>query len=213
MLFSEENRFIYKLYSELLLENPDTLTIGDNYYDYADRSLGNITVAITDSGKFIMSKSLPGHYDLFEAISEEYLESVKDLTHNFSSIDDIYRVPRNSWQKIRIWPKFKVFSFWMRHFEPKYKPAVDAILTSLGDGNRIYKFDLRLTDDKFITYDELMNTPLSDEEKKEMADDARRKEEDQRRLADAMLGNDRKRSIDLDIMPTKKPEWMRREGD
>ncbi len=34
MLFSEENRFIYKLYSDVLLENPDTLTIGDDYYSY-----------------------------------------------------------------------------------------------------------------------------------------------------------------------------------
>jgi hypothetical protein len=216
MLFSEENRFIHKLYSDVLLENPDTLTIGDDYYSYDDASMGNITGVMNNSGKFVMSQSLIGHYNLLEAISFKKLDEVNDLKHNFSSFDEIYAMSRYNWQKFRIWPKFKVFSLWMRHLRPEYKPAIDNILSALGDANHQYKFDLNLYDDKFVTYDELMNRPLSDEEKAEMEADARRKAEDQRKLADAMLGNDRKRSIDLDIFdnaPQKVPAWQRRDGD
>jgi len=214
MLFSEENRFINKLYSDILLENPDTLTIGEKYYNYDNQSLGNITGVMRSDGKFVMTKSLQGHYYLVGAMSDKSLDKINDLIHNFSSVDEIYVPSTKKWEKFRLWPKFKVFSFWLRHYNPEYKEATDAVLAAIGDTNHTYKFDLNLYDDKFITYDELMNRPLSDEEKAEIAADERRKAEDQRRLADAMLGNNRRQSIDYDdILPQRKPAWMSRDGD
>lgn len=213
MLFSEENKFIYKLYSDLLVENPDTISIGDDYYSYDNRSMGNITGVMTEDGKFVMTKSLHGHYYLLDAIRGQTLEEVHDIIHNFSSLKEIYK-NHHRWEKFRLWPKFKVFSFWFSIFQPKFKPAVDEVLKAIGDSHHAYRFDLNKYDDNFVSYDELMTEELSDEQKAEIAEGERRKAEDERRLADAMLGNKpKRRSIDLDIMPERTPAWKRRDGD
>lgn len=213
MLFTEENELIYKLYSSLLRENPDTLSIGDSYYSYDESELGNIPGLITKDGRFILCRSAVGHWRLLDAIRNKELEKFGDVRHNFKDLEEIYQY-RDGFEKIRLWPKFKVFSFWFRIFNPIYKAAVNAVLNEIGDGSKLYQFDLNRYDDEFISYDDLMSTELSEKDKEELGEAERREAEDKRRLADAILGNTRKPSIDYDdILPQRKPAWMTREGD
>jgi hypothetical protein len=220
MLLSEENNFLYNLYNtRIIKENPDTLTLGDNYYSYDNSDLGNYTGLMYMNGKFLMSKQIIGHGRLLSYITNNNLEDVPDLIHNFDSFDDIYNLGYSGQTKFRLWPKFKIFSTWDRNFRPEYKPAIDAILDRIKDYNHEYKFDPNLysgKEDEFKSYDEFVKDELGEDELSAIDQEAREKAKNARLMADMMAGNKpRTRSIDLDssMPPPRVPAWQRRDGD
>lgn len=217
-MLSLDLKQIGALYESVLVkESPDNITIGDKYYEYDNRSLGNYTGVMNAQGKFAMSKHIIGHY----AFVSELRDIIKgdspfeSIITNFDSADELASSGIVSDPvKFRIWPKFKVFNTWAK-YKPEYKDAIDAAISATGSEPSEYRFDPPEGsghESNFKTYDEYIKVELSDEEKAAVEEAEREKQRAEAEFGRYMAGG-AKKPIDYSMEPRQRPGFYSRSGD
>ena len=212
-----ENYFldISNIYSRIIKESPDNITITDdngNRKNYSYDSTPNAyTGLIGRDGKYVLSRDIVGHHNLIDAILNSGEDIIQKLITNADDVEDLKRLARER-IKIRIWKNQKVFSMWDR-YDPSYEDAIKDSLEAIGENYQDYKYDNDYKDyENFPDADTFFVKSLSDAEKEEKMKAEMEKRAADRALADRIAGVRRKASSDYDV-PYKKPSWMNREGD
>jgi hypothetical protein len=206
---------ISNIYSRIIKESPDNITITDdngNRKNYSYDSTPNAyTGLIGSDGKYAISKDIVGHHNLIDAILNSGEDIIQKLITNADDVEDLKRLARER-IKIRIWKNQKVFSMWDR-YDPSYEDAIKDSLEAIGENYQDYKYDNDYKDyENLPDADTFFVKSLSDAEKEEMMKAEMEKRAADRALADRIAGVRRKPSSDYDA-PYKKPSWMNREGD
>ena len=212
-----ENYFldISNIYSRIIKESPDNITITDdngNRKNYSYDSTPNAyTGLIGRDGKYVLSRDIVGHHNLIDAILNSGEDIIQKLITNADDVEDLKRLARER-IKIRIWKNQKVFSMWDR-YDPSYEDAIKDSLEAIGENYQDYKYDNDYKDyENLPDADTFFVMSLSDAEKEEKMKAEMEKRAADRALADRIAGVRRKASSDYDV-PYKKPSWMNREGD
>ena len=206
---------ISNIYSRIIKESPDNITITDdngNRKNYSYDSTPNAyTGLIGGDGKYVLSRDIVGHHNLIDAILNSGEDIIQKLITNADDVEDLKRLARER-IKIRIWKNQKVFSMWDR-YDPSYEDAIKDSLEAIGENYQDYKYDNDYKDyENLPDADTFFVKSLSDAEKEEMMKAEMEKRAADRALADRIAGVRRKPSSDYDA-PYKKPSWMNREGD
>jgi len=174
-----------------LMESPDTITINDVSYSYDDSSLKNYTGIVSYNGKFAMSDQVQGHDNFLSQIRRD---DMSDIKTNIKTPEELKLiVTKREYEKVRIWPKFKIYSFWSAP-TTVYTESVKNSLDAIGADPNDYNYDFswknpfksdRNTMENTITFQELETMqPTADDEFKLRDQEARRKEDEKR------LGNE-----------------------
>jgi hypothetical protein len=206
---------IANIYSRIINESPDNITVVDNegqhkYFSY-DSTPDTYTGLIGSDGKYAMSKDIIGHYNLIDAILNSGEDIIQKLITNADDIEDLKRLVRDR-IKIRIWKNQKVYSMW-DNYDPSYEDAIKDSLEAIGENYQDYKYDNEYKDyESLPDADNFFVNSLSDAQKEEKMKSEMEKRQAERALADMIAGVRRKPSSDYDV-PYKKPSWMNREGD
>jgi hypothetical protein len=206
---------ISNIYSRIIKESPDNITITDdngNRKNYSYDSTPNAyTGLIGGDGKYVLSRDIVGHHNLIDAILNSGEDIIQKLITNADDVEDLKRLARER-IKIRIWKNQKVFSMWDR-YDPSYEDAIKDSLEAIGENYQDYKYDNDYKDyENLPDADTFFVISLSDEQKEEKMKAEMEKRAADRALADRIAGVRRKPSSDYDA-PYKKPSWMNREGD
>jgi hypothetical protein len=212
-----ENYFldISNIYSRIIKESPDNITITDDdgnrkNYSY-DNTPNAYTGLIGSDGKYAISKDIIGHGNLIDAILNSGEDIIQKLITNADDIGDLKSLVRDR-IKIRIWKNQRVFSMWDR-YDPSYENAIKNSLKAIGENYQDYKYDNEYQEyENFRDADTFFVNTLTDEQKEEKMKAEMEKRAADRALADRIAGVRRKPSSDYDA-PYKKPSWMNREGD
>jgi|688.fasta_scaffold353011_2 hypothetical protein len=207
---------IANIYSRIIKESPDNITVIDNegkrkYFSYDDTP-DSYTCLIGSDGKYVMSKKIIGHYNLLDAILKEDEENLAStIITNADDVEDLKRLARER-IKTRIWKNQKVYSMWDR-YDPSYEDAIKDSLKAIGENYQDYKYDNEYEEyENFRDADTFFVNTLTDEQKEKKMKAEMEKRASDRALADMIAGVRRKASSDYDA-PYKKPSWMNREGD
>jgi hypothetical protein len=206
---------IANIYSRIIKESPDSITITDdngNRKNYPYDSTPNAyTGLIGGDGKYALSKDIIGHHYLIDAILNSGEDIIQKLITNADDIEDLKRLVRDR-IKIRIWKNQKVYSMWDK-YDPSYEGAIKDSLEAIGENYQDYQYDNDYEDyENFFDADTFFVIRLSDAEKEEKMKAEMEKRASDRALADMIAGVRRKASSDYNA-PYKKPSWMNREGD
>jgi len=206
---------IANIYSRIIKESPDNITITDDNgnrknYSYDDTP-NAYTGLIGKNGKYAMSKDIIGHHSFIDAILNSGEDIIQKLITNADDIEDLKSLVRDR-IKIRIWKNQKVYSMWDK-YDPSYEGAIKDSLEAIGENYQDYKYDNEYQEyENFRDADTFFVKSLSDAEKEEKIKAEMEKRQAERALADAIAGVRRKPSSDYDV-PYKKPSWMNRGGD
>lgn len=206
------------IYSRIIKESPDNITIDGKYYDY-DRTPNTYTGFIDGSGGYVISKHIVGHGNLSYEITklgEDELEEVKELFSKLKttakSLHELKSIVSNH-EKIRIWADQKVFSMWSR-YKPIYKESIINAITATGGDYKVFKYDNDYSDyENMPTYDKFLISDLTPEERREIEEREAKQRQSERELANRLAGITPKRSIDMDYSKPRTPTWMNRQGD
>ena len=206
---------IANIYSRIIKESPDNITITDDNGNRKNLSYDSTPNAYTgligSDGKYAMSKDIIGHHNLISTILNSGEDIIQKLITNADDIGDLKSLVRDR-IKIRIWKNQRVFSMWDK-YDPSYENAIKDSLKAIGEKYQDYKYDNDYKDyENLPDADTFFVISLSDAEKEEKMEAEMEKRQAERALADRMAGVKRKASSDYDV-PYKKPSWMDRGGD
>jgi len=205
---------ISNIYSRIINESPDNITIIDDNGDHKNISYYNTPDAYTgligSDGEYVLSKDIIGHSNLIDHILHHGEDIIQKLITNLDDIYDLQRLVRER-IKIRIWKNQKVFSMW-DYYKPSYETAIKNSLKAIGQNYKQYRYDNEYKDyNDMPLYDTFFVNSLTDEQKEENTMAAMKKIEAERALMDKIAGA-RQRPSNGET-PYRKPSWMNREGD
>ena len=184
---------IIQLYTEILKESPDTITVGGREVSYEE--MPNYTGFVNSMGKFVMSAEAVNHHDFRRDIATDnfYIDGYKKVRGkkavktNCSSVSEVKSLVRSAtdYDSFRIWLSEDVISFWTKPAKEIFEGAINAI-SSLGDDPESYMYDCDVDGDfGMLNFDEFKNESMGGGE--ELSSKKAKLSQDKRLMADYLL--------------------------